>query len=169
LCSKCGLAHEEVKNNSSQVFCRGVASERNTIVPCKTELYQQKKSKYVPKFIFHFFPLSSLLKRLILYPNFVSNCLYGIQRIALSTGSELMDIFDGNICQKNFKQECIDFLQGRLDYFPLYLIFNSDGFAPYDRSNRSSWVFNFSIGNLHRSLRFKEEFITLVWSVVRQY
>ncbi len=123
----------------------------------------------MPKFIFHFFPLSSLLKRLILYPNFVSNCLYGIQRIALSTGSELMDIFDGNICQKNFKQECIDFLQGRLDYFPLYLIFNSDGFAPYDRSNRSSWVFNFSIGNLHRSLRFKEEFITLVWSVVRQY
>lgn len=162
ICKKCGHAYP-LLNTSVQVFCSYCQFKRNVKVVCKAELYSKVKEKFVPRSLFYYFPLEASLRRLISYPNFIDNCKYGIERIA-NPLSDLMDIYDGSVCEKRYRDECLKYLNGELDYFPLYLIFNSDGFTAFNRSSRSSWVFNFSIANLHRSIRYKGE-LSIVWTV----
>jgi hypothetical protein len=44
-----------------------------------------------------------------------------------------MDLYDGSTCQKMYQEECVKYMDGEIDYFPLYLIFNADGFQNSQR------------------------------------
>ncbi len=130
-------------------------------------LYDIRNGKSYPKVPFYCFPLKCLMTNFLENNEFLENMRYGIKRIAYSSG-DIMDIYDGKVCQRLYKEECVQYLSGTLDYFPIYLMFNSDGFVTSERKQKSLWGFNFSFVNLPRALRFKKEF-TLVWSIVHAY
>jgi hypothetical protein len=77
-------------------------------------------------------------------------------RIAASNEKDLFDIYDGEVFQKKYKNECFDFLKGEIDYVPIYLAMNCDGFCPFSRKTHSSWNFIFKILNLPRGICFKK-------------
>lgn len=95
----------------------------------------------------------------------LDKCKYGISRIAYSTGVDLLDIYDGSVFQGKYKDECKNYLEGNLDYMPIYVMLNCDGFCPYKYRTYSSWCFVLTICNLPRALRNKKDF-TILWSVV---
>jgi hypothetical protein len=164
LCTKCGAAYEK-SNDNEQRLCACVSYERNRRVVCNSPLLEKSSAeKWRPVCMFNYVPLNVSFSRILQTEYVLDKCKYGISRIANSPG-DLMDIYDGEIFQRKYKDECQSFLDGQLPYFPIYVMLNCDGFCPFKYRVHSSWCFLLTICNLPRCLRNKQEF-TILWSVV---
>lgn len=168
LCIECGSAYE-MTNFNEQKLCSSQSYERNSLVVCNSPLLERNSDKetFKPQAVLNFIPLEISLSQILKSDFIFDKCEYGIRRIAESTGEELLDIYDGEVFQKHYKEECASYLRGELSYVPLYLMLNCDGFNPFKYRVHSSWCFLLTICNLPRALRNKKEF-TILWSVVEE-
>jgi hypothetical protein len=164
LCSICGAAHK-VLGRDTKMKCSSSKFLNYRNVICGNALCDEANG--LAKVPFYCFPLQSLLKNFLQSEGFMDYMKYGIERIA-SSSKDIMDIYDGSVCQSMYKEECLNYLSGTIDYMPIYLMFNSDGFVTSERNQKSLWGFNFSFINLPRSMRFKKEY-TMVWTIVHAY
>jgi hypothetical protein len=165
LCNTCGSSYSS--DCASDSLCSYKRYVGNRLSRCDSALFGvNAKGKRVPLKVFTYFPLKNSLARILERPKVFRKCIYGIQRIACA-GRDITDIYEGSMFQDNYKDECIKYLSNDLDYVPIYLMLNCDGFIPFKhRPKHSSWVFIITICNLPRALRNKEEF-SIIWTVAQ--
>jgi hypothetical protein len=164
LCSKCGSSYEFSKA-VEQKKCTYQSYIGNVKVECKNDLMVERSpNNFIPLKSFGRIPIEKSLSALLSNEDVLKNCLYGIEQTAYSSGTQLQDIYDGNFFQSNYKKECQQYLAGEIDYIPIYLALNCDGFCPFKYRSHSSWAFILSICNLPRGIRFKKE-LSILWSV----